>query len=399
MEIKRRILFFSLVFIAYQITIAQNDSTNNHIHWHKNQLSLSASYSNGYVMPTNVFVRGSNLNSVIIDDFQSFNLKLKSQTTGEYAMEQIYNYPAWGIGLSAVDFFNYAEIGIPIALYGFIELPLLHLNRLSLNAELGFGMSFNWRSFNPLTNSYNVAIGAGQTFMSDAGLNLNYELDKHFDLILGANFSHFSNGAIKLPNYGINSIAPKMGVRYNIHEKPKMIKKTLPKFKSQNEWSISTFYAIKNIIFDSVDIEIKEKYEGIFFPVFGLSGLYNRKISPFSKIGIGMTFNFNESINAQVQVDNNELADIDGPFYEKLQLSIYPSYEFCIDKVSVLLQPAFYLYRKHSKNESTTFHQRINIKYQITDNIFAGITLRDFSMHADFVEWTLGYKFDTKQNN
>lgn len=109
-----------------------------------------------------------------------------------------------------------------------------------------------------------------------------------------------------------------------------------------------------------------------------------------------MTFNFNESINAQIQVDNNELEDVDGPFFQKLQLSIYPSYEFCIDKISIQLQPAFYIYRKASKNQSPVFHQRVALKYQITDNIFAGITLRDYSMHADFVEWTVGYKFENQ---
>lgn len=373
-----------------------NDTTKIHLGWNKNQLSLSAFYDNGYVIPTNVFVRGTNINSALIDDYQSITFKLTSRTAGESFWERLCNYPEWGIGVKIIDFYDRNEIGMPIAIFGTLEAPFLRVSKFSFNYELGFGLTFNWKAFNPITNQYNVAIGAGQAFMSTAGLNLTYETEYHLDVIAGVNFSHYSNGAIKLPNFGINAFGPKVGVKYNFFDRPKYVKKPIPAFKSRNEWTISTFFAIKNLIFDSVNIDILEKYEGVFFPVFGVSGLYNRQISHFSKIGVGMTFNFNESINAQIQIQNNELEDIDGPFLDKLQLSIYPSYELCIDKISIQLQPAFYIYRKEYKNQSPVFHQRINLKYQITDNIFAGITLRDYSFHADFVEWTLGYKFNKK---
>lgn len=392
---KRSINFFLLFFLPTYLT-AQTDTTNLHFKWNKNKLSITTSYINGFVAPTNVFVKGSNQNSVLIDDFQALNIKLSTQTTGETLQEKVFNCPLWGLGFKILDFDNINEIGIPLALYGFIDIPLLRKQRFSVNAELGFGLSFNWHSFNPITNQYNVALGLSQAFMTDAGVNLNYELSDHFDLLAGVNFSHYSNGAIKMPNFGINSYAPKIGIKYNFYESPEFVKYKVPKYKPHSEWVLSAFAAMKNIIFDSVDIEIKEKYEGVFFPVYGFSALYNWQISHLSKFGIGATFNYNGSINAQVAIENNELDAVDGLFKEKLQLSIYPSYEFCIDKISIILQPAFYIYRKAYKNQSPIFHQRISINYLITESIYAGITLRDYSMHADFVEWTLGYRINGK---
>jgi len=392
---KRSINFFLLFFLPTYL-MAQTDTTNVHFKWNKNKLSITTSYINGSVAPTNVFVKGSNQNSVLIDDFQALNIKLSTQTTGETLQEQVFNCPLWGLGFKILDFDNINEIGIPLALYGFIDIPLLRKQRFSVNAELGFGVSFNWRSFNPITNQYNVALGLAQAFMSDAGVSLNYQLSNHFDLLAGFNFSHYSNGAIKMPNFGINTYAPKIGIKYNFYERPEFVKYKVPKYKPHGEWILSAFAAMKNIIFDSVDIEIKEKYEGVFFPVYGFSALYNWQISHLSKFGIGATFNYNGSINAQVAVENNELDEVDGPFADKLQLSIYPSYELCIDKVSIVLQPAFYVYRKNFKNQSPVFHQRVSINYHISDKIFAGITLRDYSMHADFVEWTVGYRINGK---
>ena len=389
------LILIAIIFYPYY-SIAQEDSIETHIKWHKNNLFLTASYINGVVAPTNIFVKGNNNNSIIIDDFEALNIKFGTQTIGESLQENVLNYPQWGIGLKVLNFHNVDEIGIPLALYGFIDVALLRRNRFTINADLGFGVSFNWRSFNPITNKYNVALGLGQAFMSDAGITLNYELTSHIDLVVGYNFSHYSNGAIKLPNFGINSYSPKVGVKYNFYYRPEFIKKKIPKIKPHGEWVLSTFAGMKNIIFDSVNIDIIEKYEGVFFPAFGMSALYNIQLSHFSKIGIGTTFNYNGSIDAQVAVENNELEDVDGPFADKFQLSIYPSYELSIDRISVMLQPAFYIYRKKFPNMSPIFHQRISINYQITDQLFAGITLRDFKMHADFIEWTLGYRINSK---
>lgn len=391
---------YILLFIPFLSTnlLGQSDSTDVHFKWYKNNLALTVAYINGSVAPTNVFVKGNNLNSVKIDKFQALNIKLSTQTLGTTGNEQVFNYPLWGLGCKVLDFNNFNEIGIPVAVYGFVDWPVLRGSKYYINAEMGFGLSFNWHSFNPLTNKFNIALGLGQAFMSDAGLTFNYELTERVDFLAGLNFTHFSNGAIKMPNYGINSYAPKIGLKYNFFKKPEFIKTERYKYKSENEIIISAFAGIKNIIFDSVNTDLAEKYEGVFFPVYGVSALFNRQISRMSKIGAGFTLNVNDAINAQIKVDNNELIDVDAPFLNQIQLSIYPSYTFCVDKISIVLQPAFYIYRKTSKNQSPVFHQRISIDYQITNNIFAGITLRDYSMHADFVEWSVGYRF-YKQNN
>jgi hypothetical protein len=89
---------------------------------------------------------------------------------------------------------------------------------------LGFGATFNWQAFNPLTNKYNVAIGAGESFLIDAGLNFDYQLTNRINLSLGFSLTHFSNGALKKPNFGINTIAPKVSLKYNFRDIPEFIK-------------------------------------------------------------------------------------------------------------------------------------------------------------------------------
>jgi len=297
------------------------------------------------------------------------------------------------MGVSVFDFYNPEEIGIPFAVFGFFNAPFKRWEKLQFNYELGFGATFNWKSFNPVTNKYNIAIGAGESFLIDAGLSMEYCITDRIEFATGFSLTHFSNGALKKPNFGINTIAPKIGLKYNFHDRPDFRKQEVPVFLKKNEWLFSVFGGAKNVIFDSVNIDIMEKYEGLYFPVFGISTVYNRQISYMSKIGFGMTVSYNGSVNAQVAIEENELDPVDGPLGDKIQLSIYPSYELVVNKVSIILQPAFYLYRKKFTDQTPVFHQRIGIKYHVSDNIFAGITLRDYSFHvSDFIEWTIGFR-------
>ena len=353
--------------------------------------ALQAMYQNGYVFATNPFLKGINIEAEKITDFQAFSLKFSAQTTGTKYWEQLYNYPNYGAGLYVADFFNPEEIGVPIAIYGFFDAPFKRWNKLTFNYEIGFGATFHWKAFNPVTNQYNIAIGGRESFLIDAGLNLEYTLSRRIEIIEGFSLTHFSNGALKKPNFGINTIAPKISLKYNFYDKPVFIKQETQAFAPHNEWLISVFGGLKNVIFDSANIAIIEKYEGVDFPVVGISTIFNRQVSFKSKLGIGATLTYNGAVNAQATVENNDLERVPGKFGNKIMISIYPSYELVINKVSIVLQPAVYLYRKKLSNQSPVFHQRLGLKYNITDHLFAGITLVDYKFHvSDFIEWTLG---------
>jgi lipid A 3-O-deacylase PagL len=377
------------------ILLAQsNDRPTNSL---LKNLSIQGSYQNGYIFPTNPFVMGSNLEKDTLKDFQALSLKIAKQTTGEKQWEQLYNYPTYGVGFYMADFQNLEELGIPFSIYAFYNAPFKRWERLSLNYEIGFGATFNWQAFDPITNKYNVAFGAGQSFMIDLGLNLQYYLTKKIDIEAGFSFTHFSNGALQQPNFGINTIAPKISLKYNFNDRPTFIISEIPKYSKEYEWLIRVFGGAKNITFDSTSVDIIEKYEGVSFPVFGISSTLNKQITHKSKFGIGMSISYDGSVSTQIAVDNNELEVIHTSIGEKIQLSIYPSYELVINRFSVIVQPAFYIYRTEFKNQTPAFYQRIGFKYHFTHNLFAGITLRSYSFSAaDFIEWNIGYRVKWK---
>ena len=386
-------VFYTLNFIFLSICASAQEDTLVSRSKFLTNFSLNALYQNGHVFATNEFLRGDNAEAQKINSYQAFALKLSKQTMGDKLWEQIYRYPNWGIGIYSADFYNPEEIGYPIALYGFINAPFLRRNKFTFNYEFGFGATFNWKSYNPITNQYNQSIGAGESFLIDAGIDISYRIFERFEIKAGVGLTHFSNGGLKVPNFGLNTIAPKISLRYDFFDQYDFKTQEVPEYKDQNEWLFSIYGGLKNVVYDSLNLSLMEKYEGVFYTEAGVTVIYNRQLNYKSKIGLGATFSYDGSVDAQVAVDNGEVDPIDGPFKDKILISVYPSYELVVNKMSLVLQPAFYVYRKKLKNQSPVFHQRVGVKYHFTDHIFMGITLRAYQFHvSDFVEWTLGYR-------
>ena len=261
---------------------------------------------------------------------------------------------------------------------------------------MGFGLTFNWKKFDPYKNSYNIAIGAGESVYMYAGANFAYQFSNKINLSLGGGFTHFSNGALKKPNFGINTLSPKITLTYNLNkEEVKFQQQDKPIFKKYSEFNFAFFGGAKNVLLsDNSGADIIQKFEGVFYPVYGVSFLYNRSISYKSKFGIGTDFSYDGSINAQVAIQNGEVEEIDGPFLERTQLSAFLSYELVVHRVSVVIQPGVYVYRKKFTNQTPIFYQRFGLKYNFYKNIFASVAIRAYNFKvSDFIEWSLGYSF------
>lgn len=391
----RLLLLFSIIILS-SFADAQTDSLQTKKSFFDNKY-FTASYQNGYVFPTNDFVRGINAENEVIDAFQTFTIKFIKQTTGSKFWEQNYKYPEYGVGISILDFHNPEEIGIPIAFFGYFSAPFLRTEKFIFACEAGLGLAFNWKNYSP-SNLYNNAIGAKQTAYIDLGLKTSFKLSERLSADAGFSLSHFSNGHLKEPNLGLNAIAPKFSLHYKINpQKTEYIDQEKPNYKAKNEIYLSTFTGLKNIIYDSLNVNLSEKYEGETFSVYGILALFNRQLSNKSKIGIGFDIFYDGSHQTQTAIDEGKPEVENGLFEDNIHISVFPSYELIVNKVSIIIQPGFYIYRKNIENQSPVFYQRVGLKYNFYKNFYVGLNLRAYQYHiSDFVEWNIGYRFDWK---
>src|SRR5450759_753202 len=149
-----------------------------------------AFYQQGFVLPSNDFVRGNNQKHAPISFFRTASVQIAKQTTGEKLWEQLYGFPRYGFGIYTAQFINSTELGQPVAVYGMFNLLLKQWTNLSLNLDFGAGYSFNWKSFDE--NKYNIAMGARESAYVDAGPSLEYTFENGVLLDFGASVTHFS---------------------------------------------------------------------------------------------------------------------------------------------------------------------------------------------------------------
>ncbi len=296
----------------------------------------------GNILPTNDFVKSQNTDGDGLAHYQAYSLRFARQTIGDKLWEKLYGYPVYGVGIYTAYFKNTPKLGNPIAVYGFFNAPFYRLNKWSLNYELGLGLTFNWNSYDPVKNPNNIALSADKSVYIDAGVSLKYKLNNKMALGIGYGFTHFSNGAIKLPNKGLNSTSAKINLTYLLSNRPEIFHSPVVQpFRPFYEWSISGYGGVRNMLYLGSGVSQSAAMKGVNYTVYGINNTLNKQIDYKSKIGIGITMEFNGSQNSQIVLEGGSPDATDLPFTQHLAFSVYPSYELVIHKLSLIFSQDF----------------------------------------------------------
>lgn len=360
---------------------------------------LQAGYQIAYVFPMNNFISGDNVAGEPITSLQAGRLEFGWQTTGSKRWHQIWNYPAFGIGHTTVDYFNEDEVGKPSAIYGFISLPVKRWDRWSFSIAPGFGVSYGWKPFDPVTNPYNQSIGAFKAAFIDINSHFTYIMSSHWDLILAMPAYHFSNGGTKKPNNGFNQIGPMVSVRYKFEPDPRHFKHwdDIPKHKRSDEIVVTGAWGLRNVKLDpdvTVPPDLEDAYFNADFNVYTLSATWLRQTSYKSKWGLGIDLVSDESTSAQADLGAGEIIEADLTGYDQTRIGLFGAYEYVIKDFAILGNIGYTVRQKGFDGQLPRAYQRVGFRYTFQNNWLVGLSVRlkEYSS-ADYLEWTVGHRF------
>ena len=181
-----------------------------------------------YVFPTNPFLQGENERWKPIQTSFAAHLKYSFKFRPNTCADRIYGGAYQGIGVSLTTFGDKKQLGDPFSFYVFQGARIVRFSpRASLNYEWNFGLSAGWKPYDNYYNSYNGAVGSRMNAYINAGVYINWAFSRYFDLIVGGDFTHFSNGNTKFPNAGINTAGAKIGLVYNFNRTEEDLSKSL----------------------------------------------------------------------------------------------------------------------------------------------------------------------------
>ncbi|WP_237249338.1 acyloxyacyl hydrolase [Sphingobacterium faecale] len=363
--------------LSLSLAWASTDTLTNMVI--KNSLIIEAEIENGGILAT------GELKSTTFKDayYNGFNLKVGwkiNSKSDQYF--KLYNNPIYGIGFYSSTF-NNDIVGSPYAVYGFVQTPFGNIDneKWSFDYRIGLGLSGNFKPYDEDTNPLNLAIATKNNVYIDFGIRSQYKLSPKFKAGVGLAFHHFSNGALKLPNKGVNLFPLTASITYQPDGRTYRKDTTsLEPYPKKILYHINVGAGLKQVA--------RDKERRYFKSTFSLYA--SRHVSHKWRIGGGMDLFYSDSGN-----DEEIAEDKTGKLSAKLSGGPAFYLVHVLNKDLVLNgNVGYYIHNQYFNGEIRRVFLRAGFRYYVYKNINAGISIKAHMGKADFIESTLGYTFN-----
>ncbi len=339
-------------------------------------LYVSVAGNYGYLAPHHESIK-----YFVEDNLRGFQIEGGWKTAGHKKWHHDHNFPKTGLGFYTSSLGNSAVFGQSRALYGFFQTePDNPQQRIHLFQKFSFGVSHLSKKYNLYENPYNLAISTNLNVYLAYMAGLNVDLNQQIALHTGITFTHFSNGKVKEPNKGLNTLAISTGLSYKFHQNQasEIIKPSDQVNYYPNRWALVYAVGWK---------QFSRRVEG-YFLTSSLALDYTIFSRPTLRIGTGLDLFYDSSAKALRAFDSEEMES----GWEYFRAGLHLSYEFIIGRSSFLVQPGVYVFNPYNKYGHS--YNRLAFRYRMTPKILTHVGIKaHFPAKADFLEWGIGYAF------
>ena len=318
----------------------------------------------------------------------AYDVNFVWQTCGRKTWQQRRRFPLVGLGFTYTNYGSDSIYGKVLGLYPNLQVPIIKGEKLEWTFRIGFGLGYATKHYSraPQWDTTNNAIGSNinnfTLFMTD----LRYHVNKHWDVQLGANFSHMSNATYHIPNLGINMYGAHVGVRYfPVSSQPRCYVTEQKPLK--NRWLLQ---ARGGIAFS----ESGAAY-GPLYKVYLGSVYASRRYRGKNKYFGGIDYSYHQDIYAFER--NNEI----NPGTEKQHAwksAIFVGDEFMVGRVGILGQMGVYV--KEAVLKQDPYYEKLGANFYIIQRehgpikeMFTGILLKTHKFVAELAEIEVGFGF------
>ena len=364
----KKLISFFLLFVLSNLFSQESEKSNTYI---------DAQFFRG-----NIYKHTNDISHLISGHPDGFMLSYNWKTFGKKEWQQVYNYPDYGVSFHYLDFKN-KYLGYNVA-FGLHYNFYFFKRNLMFRISQGIGITSN--PYDKESNNKNNAFGT--KVMDNTYFMLQYKKDNLISgigLQAGFMLTHFSNGRIKSPNSGINTIVFNVGLNYNFNDKQEFIIDSLPSkntFKERIKYNI----AFRTGISEGPVPDLGQKQ---FYHI----GLYaDKRIGRKSALQVGTDLFFSRYLKDYITFVSVAFPDkkpVD-PNTDYKRVGVFIGHELFINKLSIETQLGYYVY-KPFKYE-TNIYQRLGAKYYLYKNIFTGVGLKTHGGRAEAIEATIGIR-------
>lgn len=337
----------------------------------QSQSYLSFDTHAGFIM-----VHRYNMRHLVQNHIAGAELSWGKTVFNDSMYNQLYNFPEKGFSLYFSNLGNPAQLGNVWALIPYMNFPLNPLRNLHLKS--GLGMGYFPTTFDQQINNLNNVISSHLTVCINAQLQKNWSISKQIVLYQKLGITHFSNGAYKMPNLGINLVTASLGIRFYNNTQPNIERKNKNNFEFKNKGQVEA----------GIASGVKEVGGpgGMKYVIFNSNIAYIYPISFKSEFLIWGDLFHDRSLEIRLAGENWRRA-VSKDF---IQSGLMGGYRIRYNKFTFMLAMGAYTYTKY--NGLGSIYHRVGIRYKINEKLGINVTLKSHFAIADFSEWGIVYR-------
>jgi len=332
--------------------------------------TLGADFLNGFI-----FQHKKAISHLLTDHPVGFRITYENRTVGKEIWQQRYNYPDIGMQLIYIDYKN-PSLGKSIGIIPYFNIYFTKNKeaRSQWKYHIGLGLGYNTNKYDKVENNKNNVLSTDINFGVSFQLQNQFRITDRLNLINSIAFTHFSNGAIKKPNSGINTISYNAGLSYVVSPY-KGEYETLEEVKANKSFGYYT----------SLSFGMHEalKIGAGTYPFVVLSAGVDKGLNHKSRFSLNLDYFHSESLKREADYEKGQ------PNANRIGLAL--GHELMLGDVSLICQFGYYIYDPLAA--FSTYYLRAGVRKYFKNSMFAALHVKSHAARAEAAEFTLEYRF------
>lgn len=364
---KQQIWIISLFFFIANLSFSQ----------YQRPLDIGLAYDYGFIL------KHSRKIGHLQSHPQAFTLYSNRYLNGSKDWHQIFAYPKTSFAFTYFDYQN-PTIGHSLALSVNMLIPFYRAAQHSSEWKIGTGLVYATNPFDLQNNFQNNVLSNRWSYVMQTGFSWNYHWNAHWQSKIALQLTHYSNGAYRLPNAGVNIITVACATQYTFAPEKNIYQKSyLEKFKKK--WHLQSALAGSLI---ETEINQPKKHH-----IINLGIYVSRDMSRMHRLLTGFDVSWNEGI--RYQIDKKFADSTSKPDYKRVGWVVGD--EIIFGKMSLNIQFGLYLHRQFEALTDMPVYQRYGLKYYFLKNFWTGLLLKTHAATAEAAEFTIGTTWTWKK--
>jgi hypothetical protein len=352
------IALFLLIKYSFLVNSQAPDSTNHY------SIGIQAHY--GFIIPHSAAIA-----PVSKTNPYSFEISLNNLKTSYESWSVFNRYNISGIQFNYFNFQNPEILGSAYLLTVFTEPVLSYGNRFRFSVKGGAGLSYHTKIFKFEKNELNKFFSTSISFPLYLSARIKYSINESANLILSGTYNHISNGAMRIPNYGMNFPTVAAGLEYFPKKNPHLDRSVTPQL-------------IKKVSGRYLLVQVLSGYKvvwGVDTYSFGVSTRYTWQLRARYALNAGAELIFDGGVKKYLEIHGLNL--------DYKRFAITGGQDFLLGKAVFTQYLGVYVYSPYKAKHPV--YQKYELSYKILPSFMVGVYLKAHTSDAELFGFSLNY--------